>query len=241
MPARSSSRARSARSCVRPSIPIRVAYWPRRFTAPNEASGWKRFRERRPRSTRRRAIVLLRRVAGLRKPAASSNCRPTCRSGRTGWQDASWRNVRRSLRRSSPGRSISIASSGKLGRSGTSKAGPGNWSRHVRQLCIGSNSARRDGACRVRGEFPMRGEGLLVTLFVGLVAGWLAGKVVRGTGFGIIGDIIVGILGAFIAGWLFPRLGFHIGGGIVSEIIYSAIGAILLLLIVRLIRSGGRF
>ncbi len=87
----------------------------------------------------------------------------------------------------------------------------------------------------------MQGEGLLVTLFVGLVAGWLAGKVVRGTGFGIIGDIIVGILGAFIAGWLFPRLGFHIGVGIVSEIIYSAIGSILLLLIVRLIRTGGRF
>jgi len=87
----------------------------------------------------------------------------------------------------------------------------------------------------------MQGEGLLVTLFVGLVAGWLAGKVVRGTGFGIIGDIIVGILGAFIAGWVFTRLGFPMGGGIVSEIIYSAIGAILLLLIVRLIRSGGRF
>ena len=87
----------------------------------------------------------------------------------------------------------------------------------------------------------MSSESLLVILFVGLVAGWLAGKVVRGTGFGIIGDIIVGILGAFIAAWLFPRLGFHIGGGIVSEIIYSAIGAILLLLIVRLIRTGGRF
>ena len=78
-------------------------------------------------------------------------------------------------------------------------------------------------------------------VLVGLVAGWLAGKIVRGTGFGIIGDIIVGILGAFIAGWLFPRLGFHIGGGIVAEIIYAAIGAILLLLIVRLIRTGGRF
>ena len=87
----------------------------------------------------------------------------------------------------------------------------------------------------------MQGEGILVTLFVGLVAGWLAGKVVRGTGFGIIGDIIVGIAGAFIAGWLFPRLGFHIGGGLVAEIIYAAIGAILLLLIVRLIRTGGRF
>jgi uncharacterized membrane protein YeaQ/YmgE (transglycosylase-associated protein family) len=87
----------------------------------------------------------------------------------------------------------------------------------------------------------MEGEGLLVTLFVGLVAGWLAGKVVRGTGFGIIGDIIVGILGAFIAGWLFPRLGFHLGAGLVAEIISAAIGAILLLLIVRLIRTGGRF
>jgi uncharacterized membrane protein YeaQ/YmgE (transglycosylase-associated protein family) len=87
----------------------------------------------------------------------------------------------------------------------------------------------------------MSGQGLLVILFVGLVAGWLAGKVVRGTGFGLIGDIIVGILGAFIAGWLFPRLGFHLGVGIVEEILFSAIGAIVLLLIVRLIRTGGRF
>ena len=87
----------------------------------------------------------------------------------------------------------------------------------------------------------MSGQGILVILFVGLVAGWLAGKVVRGTGFGIIGDIIVGILGAFIAGWLFPRLGFHLGVGLVEEILFSAIGAIVLLLIVRLIRTGGRF
>jgi uncharacterized membrane protein YeaQ/YmgE (transglycosylase-associated protein family) len=85
------------------------------------------------------------------------------------------------------------------------------------------------------------GESLIVILFVGLVAGWLAGKVVRGAGFGIIGDIIIGIIGAFIASWLFPRLGIHIGGGLISEIIYSAIGAIILLLVVRLIRSGGRF
>jgi uncharacterized membrane protein YeaQ/YmgE (transglycosylase-associated protein family) len=84
-------------------------------------------------------------------------------------------------------------------------------------------------------------EGIIVILFVGLVAGWLAGKIVRGTGFGIIGDILVGIAGAFISSWLFPQLGFHLGTGIVSEIIYSAIGAILLLLIVRLIRGGGRF
>jgi uncharacterized membrane protein YeaQ/YmgE (transglycosylase-associated protein family) len=82
-------------------------------------------------------------------------------------------------------------------------------------------------------------EGIIVILFVGLVAGWLAGKVVRGTGFGIIGDIIVGIAGAFISSLLFPRLGIHLGTGLVSEIIYSAIGAVVLLLIVRLLR--GRF
>jgi uncharacterized membrane protein YeaQ/YmgE (transglycosylase-associated protein family) len=83
-------------------------------------------------------------------------------------------------------------------------------------------------------------ESIIVILFVGLVAGWLAGKIVRGTGFGIIGDILVGIAGALIAAWLFPRLGIHLGSGLVSEIIYSAIGAIILLLIVRLVRTGGR-
>jgi uncharacterized membrane protein YeaQ/YmgE (transglycosylase-associated protein family) len=87
----------------------------------------------------------------------------------------------------------------------------------------------------------MSNESILVVLFVGLVAGWLAGKIVRGTGFGIIGDILVGIAGALVATFLFPKLGLHIGTGLVSEIIYSAIGAVLLLLIVRLVRTGGRF
>jgi len=85
----------------------------------------------------------------------------------------------------------------------------------------------------------MSNEGILVILFVGLIAGWLAGKLVRGTGFGLIGDLIVGIAGALIASLLFPRLGIHLGTGLVSEIIYSAIGAVVLLLIVRLLR--GRF
>jgi len=84
-------------------------------------------------------------------------------------------------------------------------------------------------------------ESILVILFVGLVAGWLAGKIVRGTGFGIIGDILVGIAGALIASFIFPKLGIHLGTGLVSEIIYSAIGAILLLVVVRLIRGSGRF
>ena len=83
-------------------------------------------------------------------------------------------------------------------------------------------------------------ESIIVILFVGLVAGWLAGKIVRGTGFGIIGDILVGIAGALIAALILPKLGIHLGTGLVSEIIYSAIGAIILLLIVRTVRGGAR-
>ena len=83
-------------------------------------------------------------------------------------------------------------------------------------------------------------EGLLVILFVGLVAGWLAGKIVHGTGFGILGDIAVGIVGALIASLLFPKLGIRLGSGLVSEIVYSTLGAVILLVIVRLVRTGGR-
>ncbi len=89
------------------------------------------------------------------------------------------------------------------------------------------------------GTMNMSSESLLVILFVGLVAGWLAGHIVRGTGFGIIGDLIVGILGAFIGSWLLPQLGIHLGAGMISAIINATIGAILLLLVVRLVRGGG--
>ena len=77
---------------------------------------------------------------------------------------------------------------------------------------------------------------LLVILIIGIVAGWLAGKVVRGGGFGLIGDLVVGIVGAFIASALFPKLGISIGSGIGEQIVYAMLGAILLLLLVRLIR-----
>ena len=87
----------------------------------------------------------------------------------------------------------------------------------------------------------MSNESIIVILIVGIAAGWLAGKVVRGTGFGLIGDLLVGVAGAFVASWLFPRFGIHLGTGIISEIIFSALGAIILLLIVRLIRGRGRF
>ena len=82
-------------------------------------------------------------------------------------------------------------------------------------------------------------ESLLVILFVGIVAGWLAGKVVRGTGFGIVGDLLVGIAGAFVGNWLLPRLGIHLGTGVVSAIVNATVGAILLLFVVRLVGGAG--
>ena len=76
----------------------------------------------------------------------------------------------------------------------------------------------------------MSGESLLIILVVGLIAGWLAGKVVQGTGFGLIGDLIIGIVGAFIGGWLMPQLGINLGSGIVAAIINATVGAVVLLL-----------
>jgi uncharacterized membrane protein YeaQ/YmgE (transglycosylase-associated protein family) len=80
--------------------------------------------------------------------------------------------------------------------------------------------------------------GLIWFLLIGLIAGWLAGKVMRGGGFGVVGDIVVGIIGALIGGWLFGKLGISIGGGLLGAIITAFVGAVLLLLILRLIRRG---
>ena len=81
-------------------------------------------------------------------------------------------------------------------------------------------------------------ESLLVILFVGIVAGWLAGRVMEGGGFGLIGDLIVGLVGAFIGNWLLPQLGIHLGVGLVAAIINAFIGAVVLLLVLRLICGG---
>jgi uncharacterized membrane protein YeaQ/YmgE (transglycosylase-associated protein family) len=80
-------------------------------------------------------------------------------------------------------------------------------------------------------------ETLLIWLAVGAVAGWLAGMVVSGGGFGLVGDIVVGIIGAFIGGWLLPRLGVSLGAGFVGLIASAAIGAVVLLLGLRLVRG----
>jgi uncharacterized membrane protein YeaQ/YmgE (transglycosylase-associated protein family) len=84
----------------------------------------------------------------------------------------------------------------------------------------------------------MSSESLLIILIVGLVAGWLAGQIVQGTGFGLIGDLVIGVAGAFVGGWLLPQLGVRPGSGTVSAIIDAVIGAIILLLIMRLVRGG---
>ena len=81
-------------------------------------------------------------------------------------------------------------------------------------------------------------EALLIILVIGAVAGWLAGQIVRGMGFGLIGNIVVGIVGAFIAGWLLPRIGIVIGGGMLGSIINATIGAVVLLVILGLIRRA---
>ena len=82
-------------------------------------------------------------------------------------------------------------------------------------------------------------ESLGLILVVGVVAGWLAGQLVRGTGYGIIGDIVIGVIGAFIGTWLLPQLNIHIGSGIVSAIVSATIGAVLLLIILRVFRKRG--
>jgi len=82
----------------------------------------------------------------------------------------------------------------------------------------------------------MDAESIVIWLIVGAIAGWLAGMVVRGGGFGLIGDIIFGIIGAVIAGWLLPRIGIIIGGGFIAAVINAFIGAVILLIILRLFR-----
>ena len=82
-------------------------------------------------------------------------------------------------------------------------------------------------------------ESILIILVVGLIAGWLAGQIVRGTGLGLVGDLVVGVVGALIGSWLLPQLGIILGAGIVASIINATIGAVILLLIIRLVRRDG--
>ncbi|HKN29351.1 MAG TPA: GlsB/YeaQ/YmgE family stress response membrane protein [Roseiarcus sp.] len=82
-------------------------------------------------------------------------------------------------------------------------------------------------------------QGLIVILVVGVVAGWLAGKVVKGNGFGLVGGAAIGIVGALLGDWLLHRLGIHLSAGIIGLVINAAIGAIVLLLALRVVGASG--
>jgi uncharacterized membrane protein YeaQ/YmgE (transglycosylase-associated protein family) len=84
----------------------------------------------------------------------------------------------------------------------------------------------------------MSGESLVIFLVVGIVAGFLAGVLVRGYGLGLVGNLVVGVVGAFLAGWLLPRLGvaFSVGSPLVTSIVYATIGAVVLLVLIGLVR-----
>jgi uncharacterized membrane protein YeaQ/YmgE (transglycosylase-associated protein family) len=79
-------------------------------------------------------------------------------------------------------------------------------------------------------------QALIIWLVVGAIAGWLAGMVVKGGGYGLIGDIVVGILGGLFAGWLLPQVGLVIGSGMIAAIIDAFIGAVILLIVLRLVK-----
>ena len=83
-------------------------------------------------------------------------------------------------------------------------------------------------------------QSLLILIVVGIIAGWLAGVIVRGYGLGLVGNLVVGVIGAFLATWLLPRLGvsFSVGNALVTAILYATIGAVILLLLVGLVRRA---
>jgi uncharacterized membrane protein YeaQ/YmgE (transglycosylase-associated protein family) len=78
--------------------------------------------------------------------------------------------------------------------------------------------------------------GLIYWLVVGLIAGWLAGVVMKGGGYGIVVDIILGILGGILGGWIFSMLGVGAGGGLVGSVIVAFVGAVVLVAISRALR-----
>lgn len=88
------------------------------------------------------------------------------------------------------------------------------------------------------GGFALGIESLLIMLLIGAIAGWLAGQIVSGFGYGLLGNIIVGVVGAFVAGAILPRVGFGMGGGILAGIVHSTIGAVILLFLIKLIKRA---
>jgi uncharacterized membrane protein YeaQ/YmgE (transglycosylase-associated protein family) len=83
----------------------------------------------------------------------------------------------------------------------------------------------------------MNTRNLLIFLCIGIVAGWLAGKIMRGSGFGLLGDMVIGVIGAWLGGWLFGRLGIATWG-LAGTLITALVGALLLLFLIRLFKRA---
>jgi len=79
---------------------------------------------------------------------------------------------------------------------------------------------------------------MIWTIIVGIVAGWLAGVIMKGGGYGLIWDLILGIAGAVIGGWIFGYAGVSAGGGLLGSIVVATIGAVVLILISRLLKRA---
>ena len=77
----------------------------------------------------------------------------------------------------------------------------------------------------------------LIAIIIGAIAGWLAGKVVSGGGFGVLGNTVLGIGGAILAEWLFPILGVHLGSGFFGSVFSAAIGAMIVLIVIRIAKK----
>ena len=80
---------------------------------------------------------------------------------------------------------------------------------------------------------------VIVFLIIGAAAGWLAGVIVKGRGFGVLGDIVIGIIGAFLGGFLLIAFGLAglVGAGVISAILVATVGAVILLVIVKIIKK----
>lgn len=81
-------------------------------------------------------------------------------------------------------------------------------------------------------------ESIIILLVIGAVAGWLAGQIVSGFGFGLIGNIVVGIVGAFVASLILPKIGLGFGGGILASILHATIGAVILLVLLKVVKRA---
>jgi len=81
-------------------------------------------------------------------------------------------------------------------------------------------------------------EALIIWLVIGAIAGWLAGQIMTGGGFGLVGNVVVGIVGAFVAGWLFPSFWPSMGSPMVNAIVHALVGAIIVLFVVGLVRRA---